>query len=418
MLKQNAIGAAQRRAEEKCGRKNAARCARAESERSGEKFEREKEQEQPERVKRAGEDVLDRGVAHTFNLVGPGLTEERIHEDADQEHAARMAQVGIANFLVEKIFEGVDRPDVNDRDQTDHQTQPDIGDEEERMGEMKVADPQLRNGEGRVRSKEKAAHVAGAGRRDRHGHEGPDADFVEQKFRCEKYSADRRVERRGDAGAGAGCDQRGALPCWDAQPLADARTESRTDLNDRTLATDRSAAANRERGGERFNHGDDGSNDAFVVIDCVHHFRHAVAPRFRCESLYQPGDTNPADDRHENNQRSPRTGRRVDVGFVKKEIFPRKNRLWRNAIIPRKTHAPHPPTNPISIASSQKHRGESAAFFGGLPSFGRDNGTGASMCCSATREIFRGRHLARAVQKHTPMIERPQLSSMNELAVI
>ena len=77
-----------------------------------------------------------------------------------------MAQVGIANFLVEEILEGVDRPDVNDRDQTDDQTQPDIGDEQQRMGEMEITDPQLRNGEGRVRSKEKAAHVTGArGRR-------------------------------------------------------------------------------------------------------------------------------------------------------------------------------------------------------------------------------------------------------------
>ena len=114
MLEENAIGAAQRRAEEKRGRKNAARCAGAEGERGGEKFERKKEQEQPERLERAGKDVLDPRVAHTFNLVGSGLTEEHIHHDAKQKHAAHVAQVRITNFRVEKIFRGVDRPDVND----------------------------------------------------------------------------------------------------------------------------------------------------------------------------------------------------------------------------------------------------------------------------------------------------------------
>ena len=53
--------------------------------------------------------------------------------------------------------------------------------------------------------------VAVAGR-ERDRQEGARADFRHHQLDGEHHAADRRVERRRDAGAGAGRDQRDALP--------------------------------------------------------------------------------------------------------------------------------------------------------------------------------------------------------------
>ena len=96
----------------------------------------------------------------------------------------------------------------------------------------------------------------GAGR-DRDRQKGRDADFRHHQLDREHDAADRRVEGRGDAGAGAGGDERDALPRRHPHDLAERRADRRTDLDDRPLAADRGAGADRDRRGERLDQRDD-----------------------------------------------------------------------------------------------------------------------------------------------------------------
>ena len=71
-----------------------------------------------------------------------------------------------------------------------------------------------------------------------------------------------------------------------------------------------------QRRGERFDHRNDRPDQAFAVIDRVHHLRHAVSARFRSEIGDQEGDDQAADDRDENNKRAPRARRGEHAGVV------------------------------------------------------------------------------------------------------
>ena len=108
-----------------------------------------------------------------------------------------------------------------------------------------------------------------------------------------------------DAGSGAGGNQRDALPRRHADHLPERRAERGADLDDRSFASDRRAGADRQRRGERFDQRHDWSDDAVLVVDCVHNLGHAMAARFRCEIRDQKSDEHAADDGHQDDERAP-----------------------------------------------------------------------------------------------------------------
>ena len=167
------------------------------------------------------------------------------------------------------------------------------------------------------------------GERDRQ--EGPRAQFRHQQFDGEHHAADRRIEGRGDAGAGAGGNQRDPLPRRHVNHLAERRAERGADLDDRTFAADRGAGADRQSRRERLDQGDDRPDHAFLVVDRVHHFGHAVALRFRREVGDQERDDEPADDRHQNDEESPRARRREYAGVVSERKEPEKGDVVEQA---------------------------------------------------------------------------------------
>ncbi len=159
-------------------------------------------------------------------------------------------------------------------------------------------------------------NAGAAPKKKRHRQERTDADLGHHQFDGEHDAADRRVEGRCNARARAGSDQDDPLTGGHPDDLAQGRPERRADLDDRPLAPDRGAATDRDRGGQRFDDGDDRPNDAALVVDRVHHFRHAMALRFRREGRNQEGHANRAHDRDQDDQRAPRALRREEIGVV------------------------------------------------------------------------------------------------------
>ena len=85
----------------------------------------------------------------------------------------------------------------------------------------------LGNAEGRVRPDQDSADQGRRAGRDDDRKKGPVGNLGQQDFEGEQHAAERRVERRGDAGAGAGGEQRHLLPasragsaCEKADPSA------------------------------------------------------------------------------------------------------------------------------------------------------------------------------------------------------
>ena len=91
-----------------------------------------------------------------------------------------------------------------------------------------------------------------------------------------------------------------------------------------------------------------------LVVDRVHHLRHAVALGLGREVGDQEGDDHAADDRNQDDQRAPGRRRGEDVGVVARwPSWPVKNRLWIRPIRSRKPTAPSPVTTPTTSASSE-----------------------------------------------------------------
>ncbi len=175
---------------------------------------------------------------------------------------------------------------------------------------------QDRNGKGRLRTEEPVADKSGGAGGERHGEKGAHAHFRHHQLDREHDAADRRVEGRRDAGAGAGADQRDALPGIEPQNLTDARSERGANLDDRSFAADRRAGADGKRRRDRFDDGDDRPDDALFVVDGVHDLGDAVTAGFRGEIRDQRGDHHAADDRRQDDERTPRAGRRKYIGVV------------------------------------------------------------------------------------------------------
>ncbi len=82
------------------------------------------------------------------------------------------------------------------------------------------------------------------GRRDRGNHNRGklgDAEIAENDLDRKQGASHRRIEGGGDPGRGAATDKSPQPAFADPQPLADRRTDRRTDLNDRSFPTHRSS---------------------------------------------------------------------------------------------------------------------------------------------------------------------------------
>ena len=148
--------------------------------------------------------------------------------------------------------------------------------------------------------------------------EGPVGDLRQQDLQGEQHPAERRVEGRGDARAGAGRKQRHLLPGREADGLREGRAERGADLDDRAFPSDRRAGADRQGGRERLHHRHLPADVAVLIEDRIHHLGHAVALGFGRESLHHPDHDQAADDRGEKQEGAERARSLEDVGVVAK----------------------------------------------------------------------------------------------------
>ena len=109
-----------------------------------------------------------------------------------------------------------------------------------------------RHVEGRTHPEEEPADEGRRAGGEGHRQEGAHAHLGHHQLDGEHDAAERRVEGRRDARAGAGGDECDALPGVHVDQLSQGRPERGANLDDGTLASDRSAGADRERRGERF----------------------------------------------------------------------------------------------------------------------------------------------------------------------
>jgi hypothetical protein len=123
-------------------------------------------------------------------------------------------------------------------------------------------------------------------------------------------------EATDEGGAGSCGDQSDALPGRHGHDLAESGAERGADLDDRALAADRRAGADRYSRGQRLDGGDDRSDASFIVINGVHHFRHAMAARLGREGLDQESNDQATDHGGENDESAEAAFRRERIGVV------------------------------------------------------------------------------------------------------
>ena len=89
-----------------------------------------------------------------------------------------------------------------------------------------------------------------------------------------------------------------------------------------------------------------GPNDAVVVIDGVHHFRHAVSLCLRGKLSHQERNSRRPHHRDENHPDSPRTGRGMQVGVVDEREVPQEQEIMEQRNQAAKHHGPEPGNQP------------------------------------------------------------------------
>ena len=158
--------------------------------------------------------------------------------------------------------------------------------------------------------------VARAGGK-RHRQEGAGAELRHHQFDREHHAADRRVEGGGDAGAGAGGDQRDALPRRHPDDLAERGAERRADLDDRALR------ARRRRRCRSICAEASDLITATTAGSCPPCSRSRPSPpgtpwprASGREICHQEGDDQAADDRNQDDERRPTGSAGEDVGVV------------------------------------------------------------------------------------------------------
>ena len=220
---------------------------------------------------------LDRIVADTEHV-------RREHRDRTDAAETDRAEDGRGEFdALDRILDRVQQSDETPR--------PDGADEPEH----RIKDQLSRRYENEIRGIERWAIAEVCARDDgrddaRHDDDGERSrcEVAEDDFAREEHPADRRVERCGNAGGGAACDQRAHDRSGRAYRPPEDGADRGTDLNDGSLATATSAETDGRRRCERFD-GDDARTDRSPVQrDRSHHLGHAVATSFGREARRNP----------------------------------------------------------------------------------------------------------------------------------
>ena len=315
-LAEGAEPGAERRADEQRGREHAARRAGAEADGGGDQLADEQRREQQDDLLVAVEDRLDGGVADAGGVQMAGDDEEAVGEHADDHHADDVLGVGVAGELGEKVLAIGEHADEGEGGEARRDAEDDEAGELDGRQRRRRRHRGFRHEEGRVEPEDQAGDRGRGGGRHHHRQEGAVADLRQQQFDREHHPAERRVEGGGDARPGAGRQQRDLLPAGERQLAGEGRAEGGADLDDRPLAADPGARADRDRRGDRLHDRDDAAHVPLVVVDRVHHLRHAVALGLRREGLHQPDHDQAADDRRQDDERPPGIGGIEVVGVV------------------------------------------------------------------------------------------------------
>ena len=168
---------------------------------------------------------------------------------------------------------------------------------------------------GRI-AKEPAAHERRRPRRDRDRKERLHAHLGHHQLDGEHHPADWRIEGGRDTRACARSDQSDPLARRHADYLAKRGAERRADLDDRTFPPDRRTAADRDGRSQGFDQRHNGSDDAALVVNGVHHFWDPMAFGLGGKIGHQEGHADGAQHRNQDYQRAPRRGRGKDVCVV------------------------------------------------------------------------------------------------------
>ena len=158
-----------------------------------------------------------------------------------------------------------------------------------------------------------AVGIGGRRGRRHHRQEAARRDFRQQHLDREQHPAQRRVEGGGDAGARAGGQQDDLLRADQAEQRARVDPKEEPIWMIGPSRPTEAPGADRDGGGKGFHHGDDAADVAVLVIDREHHLRHAMPLGLGREGLDQQDHDQPADHRHQNDERPPRA--RVAIGI-------------------------------------------------------------------------------------------------------
>ena len=275
----------------------------------------EQQRQEPSGVQLPEHDGLDRGIADALDVIVAKIRMQRIDQEADEQHPEDVPYVRALD-PVELVFEKMQTANKARRGEAGNHAENGIKKEQQSRTDIGVLERRQRHDEGRLVAKKHPPDEGRGSRRQRHRQESPDADFGHHQLDCEQHAADRRIEGRSDAAAGAGGNENDALPLRHADDLAQGRAERRADLDDRPLAADGRSAADRDRRGERLHDSDDRADHAAIVVNRIHDLGHTVPFRFGSEFGDEEGDADGPDHRHEDHERSPWAGRGEDVGVV------------------------------------------------------------------------------------------------------
>jgi len=260
---------------------------------------------------------LNGRVADAFNVVVTGRAQQRVDQNAERQHADGTAKIRISDAL-KNVFREAQAANEGGGGKPDQRPEQCKGQQRRQRGRMLRRQQFGRNGERGVNAEKDSSDKGRRPGRKGDGQKCARAELRHQQLDREHDAADRRIEGGSDAGAGAGAGrhQRDSLPGRHADQLAECRAQRGADLDDGTFAAYRGAGADRKCRRERLDQRHDRSNHAFLVIDRVHHFGHAMAARFRSEICDQEGDKEAADNGNQDDIGAPRARRRENARVV------------------------------------------------------------------------------------------------------
>src|SRR5260370_31986716 len=178
-----------------------------------------------------------------------------------------------------------------------------------------------------MRSEKELANIGSGSSGDGDGNKRADADLGHHDFHGEENAADGSIEGGSNTAASTRSDENETLPDPQTKNLANRGAEGSADLDDGTFAADRAATPDGDSRGEGFDQSNDGTDNAFTVIDGLHDLRNAVPFSFRGEIADEESNTGSANHRNQDDSSTPGSERSMNIGVIAGREFPEEEEI-------------------------------------------------------------------------------------------